>query len=246
MDPGPIHPFGGPVRGKTIGMRSTESGGAREEDLRISAGTVWLAGRLTMPAEPRGLVLFAHGSGSGRHSPRNRWVAESLHRSALATLLFDLLDEREEGNRAAVFDIELLAARLLAATAHVRDHPLCLGLPVGYFGASTGAAAALVAAADPGARVAAVVSRGGRPDLARSWLRSVRVPTLLIVGGLDRQVLELNRRAQETLAAPTRLEVVPGATHLFEEPGALDRVATLARAFFLEHLADARPGSGNT
>jgi dienelactone hydrolase len=152
-------------------------------------------------------------------------------------LLFDLLSEREGHSRSHVFDVALLASRLADGTAWIRAHPACGDLPIGYFGASTGAAAALVAAADPRNPVAAVVSRGGRPDLAAAWLPKVHVPTLLIVGGMDDAVLELNRRAQQLLAGPSRLEIVPGATHLFAEPGALDRVARLARTWFHTHLA---------
>jgi putative phosphoribosyl transferase len=182
--------------------------------------------------------MFAHGSGSSRHSPRNRYVAAMLNEARLATLLFDLLTPGEERDRANVFDIDLLARRLVDVTAWLRKEPELDGLPVGYFGASTGAAAALVAAAEPGAEVAAVVSRGGRPDLAGRRLEHVHAPTLLIVGGRDDIVLALNQQAQALLAAPdTRLAVVSGATHLFEEPGALPAVADLARGWFVEHFA---------
>jgi pimeloyl-ACP methyl ester carboxylesterase len=192
---------------------------------------------LRVPEGARGLVLFAHGSGSSSRSPRNRYVAGALNEAGLGTLLFDLLTPEEEADRANVFDVELLASRLLLATERVRESPDTAELPLGYFGASTGAAAALWAAAEPGSGVAAVVSRGGRPDLAAPRLAAVRAPTLLIVGGRDELVLELNRQAQRELGGETRLEVVPGATHLFEEPGALDRVADLAAEWFARHFA---------
>ena len=182
-----------------------------------------------------GIVLFAHGSGSSHASPRNRAVAGRLNRSGFATLLFDLLATSEAGDRSLVFDIPLLADRLSDATRWVRAQPGCGALPLGYYGASTGSAAALTAAAAFGETVAAVVSRGGRPDLA-SGLERVTAPTLLIVGGADTQVLELNRRAEGALRCAHRLEVVPGATHLFEEPGAMDRVTALAEAWFAEHV----------
>jgi dienelactone hydrolase len=185
--------------------------------------------------------LFAHGSGSSRHSPRNRQVAEHLHRLGLATLLIDLLTESEEiaerQTRHLRFNIGLLAGRLVAATSWLRGEPSTERLALGYFGASTGAAAALVAAAD--SDVSAVVSRGGRPDLAGSALARVRAPTLLIVGGRDRFVLELNREAMDQLNCEKALHVVPGATHLFEEPGALEEVAGLAGSWFVDHLAGA-------
>lgn len=202
----------------------------------IPAGDVRLSGDLALPAAARGLVLFAHGSGSSRSSPRNRMVAGELRRSGVGTLLFDLLTEVESGNRMKVFDIPLLADRLVAATAWVTTRPELGSLRVGYFGASTGAAAALVAAARHDSRVAAVVSRGGRPDLAAEALPRVSVPTLLIVGGHDDVVLDLNRRALERLTCHKRLEVVPGATHLFEEPGTLERVAQLAADWFTVYL----------
>ena len=208
----------------------------RNEEVVVAAGRVRLAGRLTVPAQARGVVVFAHGSGSSRHSPRNRHVAELLQRSGFATLLMDLLDEGEDATRDAVFDIERLAARLTAAGDWVRGEPECRGLPMGWFGASTGAAAALRAAAEPQAGVAAIVSRGGRPDLAGPFLDRVRAPTLLVVGGRDDVVLELNRAASAGLRCEHELAVVPGATHLFEEPGTLDAAATLARDWFLAHL----------
>jgi len=184
-------------------------------------------------------VLFAHGSGSGRHSPRNRWVAEALQAHGLATLLLDLLTEAEERDPDARFDIPLLARRTVAAVDWCARAPLLAALPAGCFGASTGAAAALIAAAERPAQVRAVVSRGGRPDLAAEALEAVAVPVLLVVGGADPAVLELNRRALRGLPASARLEVVAGATHLFPEPGALERVADLASAWFLAHVAGA-------
>jgi putative phosphoribosyl transferase len=204
-------------------------------EVTVPAGGVDLAGTLTVPAGAAGLVVFVHGSGSGRHSPRNRFVAGVLQQAGLGTLLFDLLTTAEEGDRAAVFDIGLLAGRLGAVTAWLRASSGCAELPVGFFGASTGAAAALEAAAGDG-EVRAVVSRGGRPDLAGARLADVRAPTLLVVGGADGQVLELNRQARERLRCVNRLAVVPGAGHLFEEPGTLEEAAALARDWFLEHL----------
>lgn len=188
----------------------------------------------------QGLVIFAHGSGSGRHSPRNNHVASGLRQAGLATLLLDLLLPAEEDNRANVFDIPLLASRLLEATRWARSQPGIAQLPIGYFGASTGAGAALVAAADPYARIAAVVSRGGRPDLAGHALSEVRAPTLLIVGSLDSQVIDLNRQALARLSCDKALEIVPGATHLFEEPGTLDQVLQLATGWFARHLVPDR------
>ncbi len=205
-------------------------------EVEAVAGRVRLAGQLAVPGEPTGLVVFAHGSGSSRHSPRNQFVAQVLNRAGLATLLFDLLTGDEELDRANVFDIELLARRLGEVTAWLRDQPTLGQLPIGYFGASTGAGAALWAAAKPGADVAAVVSRGGRPDLAGSHLGEVRAPTLLIVGGRDQVVLDLNRQAQAKLRCENRLAVVPGATHLFEEPGTLVAAADLARDWLHAHL----------
>ena len=200
-----------------------------------------LQGRLTIPSGAAGLVVFAHGSGSGRHSPRNQAVARALNDAGLGTLLFDLLSPEEEGDRANVFDIPLLAGRLGAATAWLREQEDAGALPIGFFGASTGAGAALWAAAEPDSPVRAIVSRGGRPDLARARLDGVRAPTLLIVGGRDEAVLEMNRDAAGHLSCEHRIEVVPGATHLFEEPGALEAVADLATRWFLEHLAETRP-----
>ena len=201
-----------------------------------------LSGHLCPPAEGCGVVVFVHGSGSSARSPRNRYVALALSRAGLGTLLFDLLTAEEERDRGNVFDIPLLAQRLRLATDWLRSPASGVDrtTPLGYFGASTGAAAALTAAAEPDADVAAVVSRGGRPDLAGSRLPDVRCPTLLIVGGDDQQVLTLNRRAQSRLTCPSHLVVVRGATHLFEEKGALERVADLARDWFLAHLRTRR------
>ncbi|WP_406474103.1 phosphoribosyltransferase family protein [Streptomyces platensis] len=204
-----------------------------EEEVAIDAAGVRLTGDLQMPAGARAVVMFAHGSGSSRHSPRNRLVAAALNEAGLGTLLFDLLTPAEEAHRSNVFDIGTLADRLTAATGWLRDRT---ALPIGYFGASTGAAAALWAAATPGADVGAVVSRGGRPDLAEPLLVAVRAPTLLIVGGNDNVVIDLNQQAEAVLRCETRVEIIPGATHLFEEHGALQQVAGLARDWFLSHL----------
>lgn len=205
--------------------------------LQLDVGSATLIGDLSLPAaEPHGLIIFAHGSGSSRLSPRNRAVAATLNDAGFATLLYDLLSEREARDRALVFDIPLLARRLELVTRAVLDDPALAALPIGYFGASTGAAAALRAAAAVGDVVQAVVSRGGRPDLAADRLPHVSAPTLLIVGSRDREVLELNRRAGAMLRCPHRLLVVDGATHLFEEPGTLETVAQLATQWFEEHL----------
>ena len=208
---------------------------AREFELDV-AGTR-LLGTLSAPVLASAIVVFAHGSGSSRHSRRNIHVAERLHAERLGTLLFDLLTEDESTDRAKVFDIPLLGRRMSEAVLRVRD--LVPHLPIGLFGASTGAAAALVvAAALP--ELGPIVSRGGRPDLAGDALERVTAPTLLIVGGLDREVLELNRQAQARMRCETSLEIVPDATHLFEEPGALERVADLAAGWFGEHVDAAR------
>jgi putative phosphoribosyl transferase len=203
-----------------------------------------LHGDLTIPERAQGVVLFAHGSGSSRHSPRNRYVAEVLEDAGLATLLMDLLTSQEEAfdeqTAALRFDIELLARRLVAATWWLVDQVQTARLPIGYFGASTGAAAALVAAAEVPDLVAAIVSRGGRPDLAGEALRQVVAPTLLIVGQRDAQVLELNRKAFAELPGEKELKIVPGATHLFEEPGALQSVAQLAKDWFVLHMGRRR------
>jgi putative phosphoribosyl transferase len=212
--------------------------GPREEQIEAALGPAGLPGRLDVPEHAHGIVVFAHGAGSRRTSPRNQYVARQLNRAGLGTLLFDLLTEQESADRRAVFDIELLAARLTEAIGWVRDRPGARGLPLGLFGASTGAAAALWAAAESGtgAGVSAVVSRGGRPDLADARLADVSAPTLLIVGSRDHTVLELNRRAQRRLRCENRLVLVPGATHLFEEPRALAVVAGLAGDWFTDHL----------
>ncbi|MFJ3921738.1 phosphoribosyltransferase family protein [Streptomyces sp. NPDC090022] len=227
---------------RPVSARRTPPGPARPQDREadVRAGPLMLRGRLTVPESAIGAVLFAHGSGSSRHSPRNQYVAAGLNRAGLGTLLFDLLTEEEETDRANVFDTGLLARRLTDATAWLREQPEAQGLALGYFGASTGAAAALWAAAEPDARIAAVVSRGGRPDLAGPRLPAVTAPTLLIVGGEDRLVLDLNRQAQARLLdCENELAVVPGATHLFEEPGTLDEVTDLARRWFADHMAAA-------
>lgn len=212
-----------------------------ERDVAIAAeGGAEIKGTLRVPDAARGLVIFAHGSGSGRHSPRNRFVAEVLEEGGIATLLIDLLTESEEliDRRTAElrFDIPLLARRLLAATEAAAGWDEIAGRPVGYFGASTGAAAALVAAAQRPEPIAAIVSRGGRPDLAGEALAAVRAPTLLIVGGADPVVLRLNEEAMRRMRAPVQLKIVPGATHLFEEPGALEEVALSARDWFRRYL----------
>jgi putative phosphoribosyl transferase len=205
----------------------------------IVADATSLQGVLDVPHGARGIVLFVHGSGSSRLSPRNTFVAQQLQNAGLATLLFDLLSADEERidqeTRELRFDIPLLTRRLIVATLWTQAQPELGRLPIGYFGASTGAAAALSAAACT-PNVTAVVSRGGRPDLAGSALEEVSAATLLIVGGRDREVLELNRRALARLTGTTRLEIIPGATHLFEEPGALGQVASLAAAWFVRHL----------
>ncbi len=210
----------------------------RDEEVAVHAGPFRLGGHLTVPAAATGVVLFAHGSGSSRHSPRNRYVARTLNRAGLGTLLFDLLTTDEERDRANVFDVDLLARRLLDVTRWLRTQPGLDDIRIGYFGASTGAAAALWAAAEPDADIAAVVSRGGRPDLAGPRLATVTAPTLLIVGGDDDVVLDLNRQAQAQLQrCENRLTVIPGATHLFEEPGTLQAAADAARDWFTRYLA---------
>jgi len=209
----------------------------RNEEIKIAADSAMLSGRLTVPADAHGIVVFAHGSGSSRHSPRNRYVASMLNDVGLATLLFDLLTPDEEALRSNVFDIELLGRRLAAVAHHLRHDGDLNILKLGFFGASTGAAAALYAAAKLGTEVAAVVSRGGRPDLASPWLEAVESPTLLIVGDRDQEVLALNRSAQLQLRCPNKLATVPDATHLFEEPGTLRTAADLAATWFLEHLS---------
>jgi putative phosphoribosyl transferase len=218
-----------------------------ERAVRIDTDGVALEGDLLVPEGALALVVFAHGSGSSRFSPRNRYVARLLNKRRLATLLVDLLTPEEEERDTALgpmqghlrFDINLLADRLVGTTDWAARDPDTQSLPLGYFGASTGAAAALVAAALRADRVGAVVSRGGRPDLADVALRDVRAPTLLIVGGNDPQVLELNRMAMKMMSCVRELAIVPGASHLFEEPGALDEVARLARDWFLRQLVHA-------
>lgn len=212
-----------------------------DRTVEIDLGPVRLVGDLVIPAGSTGIVVFAHGSGSSRHSPRNRHVAANLNRHGLATLLLDLLTPEEELDRRNVFDIPLLADRLLTATAWAKEQPELGGLPIGYFGASTGAAAALSAAADAGDRISAVVSRGGRPDLAAPRLPDVRASVLLVVGGRDPLVLDLNREAVAQLRCPAELKIVAGATHLFEEPGALDDVARLATDWFRRYLTAFAP-----
>lgn len=211
------------------------------QDITIPIGDIALQGLLAIPQPAMGLVMFAHGSGSSRHSPRNRRVAALLHDHHLATLLFDLLTAEEERidaiDTTLRFDVDMLAERLISATDSVIATGQSRGLPIGYFGGSTGAAAALIAAARRPAQIAAVVSRGGRPDLAASSLASVRAPTLFIVGGIDTWVLKANREAAARMVAPHRVDVIPGASHLFEEPGALDEVARLAASWFADHFA---------
>lgn len=214
-----------------------------QRPIHIPAGQALLTGDIAVPESAGGVVLFAHGSGSSRHSPRNRYVAQVLQQAGLATLLMDLLTPEEEAldSRTAAFrfDIDLLAQRLIVATWWLVDLPQTAKLPIGYFGASTGAAAALLAAAAVPTLLAAVVSRGGRPDLAGEALHQVVAPTLLIVGENDTTVLELNRKALAELPGPKKLEVVPGAGHLFEEPGALQTVAQLARNWFVVYFTRA-------
>jgi putative phosphoribosyl transferase len=210
-------------------------------EVQIPAGRAVLSGSLTIPDKSMALVLFAHGSGSSRHSPRNQFVARILNRADLATLLFDLLTPEEEARdvytREHRFDIDLLAERLVHATKWARQRDQIRDLRIGYFGSSTGGAAALVATAELQQDVGAVVSRGGRPDLAGDALPKVQAPTLLIVGGHDDIVIELNEMARDKMRCEVKLEIVPGATHLFEEPGALEEVAKLASDWFVTHLA---------
>jgi dienelactone hydrolase len=214
--------------------------GKEHQRVEIPAGNIRLEGELSVPEGAAGVVLFAHGSGSSRHSPRNRFVADVIFKSGTGTLLFDLLTREEEAvdiyTRHLRFDISLLAERLTEATGWLRQNSAARDLNVGYFGASTGGGAALVAAARLGDRVKAVVSRGGRPDLAAEALSEVTAPTLLIVGELDHQVIELNERAFAKLNCEKELKIVPRATHLFEEPGALEEVARLAADWFSAHL----------
>jgi putative phosphoribosyl transferase len=217
-------------------------------EVRIPSGDARLCGDLVLPAQFRGIVLFAHGSGSGRHSARNRQVARSLQQAGIATLLFDLLTVEEEQvdvrTREHRFDIALLTRRMQDATEWVAAQPELKRAFVGYFGASTGSAAALIAAARLGGRIAAVVSRGGRPDLAGpAALEAVTAPTLLIVGGADHGVIELNEQACRRLHCDKRLDIIPGATHLFEERGTLEQVEHLAASWFAQHMATAEHAS---
>ena len=221
-------------------MGSTNASEGEVECVRIAAGKVILEGNLTVPAGARGMVLFAHGSGSSRHSPRNRVVAEALNKAGLGTLLFDLLTDEEQAEDLPQlrFDIRLLAERLGFATDWLTGEESTAELAMGYFGASTGAAAALVAAVERRAQVAAIVSRGGRPDLAGGVLPQVRAPTLLIVGGRDYPVIDMNREAFAQLGTRVKqMVIIPGATHLFEEPGAMEEVTRLASSWLARHLA---------
>ncbi|MHB1557475.1 MAG: dienelactone hydrolase family protein [Isosphaeraceae bacterium] len=222
-------------------MNRPEIADVIEREVAIAAGGRTIRGTLSLPRGAEGVVVFAHGSGSGRYSPRNQYVAEVLQQGGLATLLLDLLEEDEANDRSKVFDIALLADRLQAAAEWLACQDETAGLRLGYFGASTGAGAALVAAARTPGAVGAVVSRGGRPDLAADALPLVTAPTLLIVGGDDEIVVELNREAFVKLQCDRQLEIVPGATHLFPEPGALDEVARLARGWFQHYLTTSRP-----
>ena len=207
-----------------------------QRQVEIPSGKRRLSGVMHVPTDARGVVAFAHGSGSGRFSPRNQFVAGVLDEAGLATLLLDLLEEAESDDQRKVFDIKLLAERLQSAADWLKREPATKALRLGYFGASTGAGAALVAAARDPAAVGAVVSRGGRPDLARDYLSAVQAPTLLIVGGNDDVVIELNEQALRLLHCPKQLVIVPGATHLFEEPGTLEEVSRLAKEWFVRHL----------
>lgn len=220
-----------------------------ERDVLIPSGNLQLEGELNIPAGASGVVLFAHGSGSSRHSPRNKYVARTLHDSAIGTLLFDLLTQEEEEEekltRHLRFDISLLTRRLMDATNWIQEQPEVQALPIGYFGSSTGAAAALVAAAELWRRVAAVVSRGGRPDLAGVSLPRVKAPTLLIVGGRDEEVIRLNWDSYRQLHCEKHVEIVDRATNLFEEPGTLEEVARLAAEWFKKHFQSKAQASGS-
>ena len=207
-----------------------------ESTVQISKGTLALEGILGLPTDSSGIIVFAHGSGSGRLSPRNNFVARQLQQRGLATLLLDLLTPDEANDRQKVFDIDLLADRLLLAKAWLAEEPRTNTLGIGYFGASTGAGAALQAAARDPSKIQAVVSRGGRPDLAEPYLLSVTAPTLLIVGGCDEPVIEMNQAAYELLTCEKKMIIIPGATHLFEEPGTLEQVAEHASKWFIRHL----------
>jgi len=216
-----------------------------EREISMECGGVWLQGSLAVPQDAQGIVLFVHGSGSSRHSPRNRFVARTLQAQGMATLLFDLLTQKEERVDQVTaehrFDIGLLADRLIGATQWVMQQPELMELKIGYFGASTGAAAALIAAAEHPHAISAVVSRGGRPDLGGDALQRVQAPTLLIVGGEDTVVIEMNREALAKLGCPLKkLVIVPGASHLFEEPGTLEEAAGAAAEWFTHHLSIAK------
>jgi putative phosphoribosyl transferase len=212
----------------------------QETAVRVPVGSVVLEGNLAVPSDARGIVLFAHGSGSSRFSSRNRYVAKEFNAQKIATLLFDLLTNEEDQEDIVTaeyrFNINLLAERLVGATEWLKRDPQTKNLVFGYFGASTGAAAALIGAAKLPNDIAAVVSRGGRPDLAADYLPRVAAPTLLLVGGLDSEVIELNRQAMAQMSAEKKLVIIPGATHLFEEPGKLEEVAKLATDWFLRYL----------
>jgi putative phosphoribosyl transferase len=207
-----------------------------EQVVTISHKGISLSGFLGIPAQSKGIVLFAHGSGSGRLSPRNRLVAQHLQEGGIATLLIDLLMTEEEEDRRKVFDIELLAERVLMASTWLRENATTKHLPLGYFGASTGAGAALQAASEAPFSIGAVVSRGGRPDLAARYLPQVTAPTLLLVGSEDYPVIEMNQEAYRLLRCPKQLTIIPGATHLFEEPGTLEHVAEQALKWFQQHF----------
>jgi putative phosphoribosyl transferase len=218
----------------------TTSAKRMERQVEIPSGRRRLSGILHVPPDAVGVIAFAHGSGSGRFSPRNQFVARVLQEAGLATLLLDLLEEEEAADREKIFDIELLAERLQSAADWLGQERATTALRLGYFGASTGAGAALVAAAREPSAVGAVVSRGGRPDLARAYLHAVQAPTLLMVGGHDDAVIELNEQALRLLRCPKELVVVPGATHLFEEPGTLEEVARFAKEWFIRHMVPER------
>ena len=218
-------------------MKNSDTHSFVQREVAITAGDKVVRGELVLPGAAAAAVVFAHGSGSGRFSPRNQYVARALNEAGLATLLVDLLEEQEAGDRSRVFDIPLLASRLRCAAEWLSAQPETAPMRLGFFGASTGAGAALLAAGRAPEFVGAIVSRGGRPDLARDLLPGVTAPTLLIVGGNDEVVIELNREAYNLLECPRRLDVVPGASHLFSEPGTLEAVARLSRDWFLEYLA---------
>lgn len=207
------------------------------QTLEIKLDRVSLEGELVLPDDPHGLVIFSHGSGSSRFSPRNNFVAQQLQRRGIGTFLFDLLTEEEDMDYSKRFNIELLSQRLVQVTRQILQFGDIINLPIGYFGASTGAASALIAAAALHDKIDAVVSRGGRPDLAMDQLSQVKAPTLLIVGRLDNDVIKMNQEAFKKLCTTKQLEIIEGATHLFEEPGALEQVATLSENWFMQHLS---------